>query len=117
MRCPRCEANTPDAAKFCIECGTPLTAENSAPPSAPPSSPLMSEPDGHLHPVSPEQVSEPVPYVLLPHTTGCGVEHDRELSPRMHRLTWLHVKDSDQEGPVESPSSMLMLLVIYATTT
>ena len=26
MRCPRCEADTPDGAKFCIECGTPLTA-------------------------------------------------------------------------------------------
>jgi predicted ATPase/class 3 adenylate cyclase len=25
MRCPRCEADTPDGAKFCIECGTPLT--------------------------------------------------------------------------------------------
>jgi hypothetical protein len=24
MRCPRCEADTPDGAKFCIECGTPL---------------------------------------------------------------------------------------------
>jgi class 3 adenylate cyclase len=26
MRCPRCEADTPDGAKFCIECGTPLRA-------------------------------------------------------------------------------------------
>jgi class 3 adenylate cyclase/tetratricopeptide (TPR) repeat protein len=25
MRCPRCDADTPDGAKFCIECGTPLT--------------------------------------------------------------------------------------------
>src|SRR5262245_36610266 len=24
MRCPRCEADNPDGAKFCIECGTPL---------------------------------------------------------------------------------------------
>jgi Double zinc ribbon/Adenylate and Guanylate cyclase catalytic domain len=24
MRCPRCDADTPDGAKFCIECGTPL---------------------------------------------------------------------------------------------
>jgi hypothetical protein len=24
MRCPRCEADTPDGAKFCIECGAPL---------------------------------------------------------------------------------------------
>jgi class 3 adenylate cyclase len=26
MRCPRCEADTPDGAKFCIECGLPLRA-------------------------------------------------------------------------------------------
>jgi class 3 adenylate cyclase/tetratricopeptide (TPR) repeat protein len=26
MRCPRCEADTPDGAKFCIECGMPLRA-------------------------------------------------------------------------------------------
>src|SRR5215510_6600438 len=25
MRCPRCDTDTPDGAKFCIECGTPLT--------------------------------------------------------------------------------------------
>jgi class 3 adenylate cyclase/tetratricopeptide (TPR) repeat protein len=25
MRCPRCEADMPDGAKFCIECGAPLT--------------------------------------------------------------------------------------------
>jgi class 3 adenylate cyclase/tetratricopeptide (TPR) repeat protein len=25
MRCPRCDADTPDGAKFCIECGTPMT--------------------------------------------------------------------------------------------
>jgi class 3 adenylate cyclase/tetratricopeptide (TPR) repeat protein len=25
MRCPHCKADTPDGAKFCIECGTPLT--------------------------------------------------------------------------------------------
>ena len=25
MRCPHCDADTPDGAKFCIECGTPLT--------------------------------------------------------------------------------------------
>jgi class 3 adenylate cyclase/tetratricopeptide (TPR) repeat protein len=24
MRCPRCDADTPDGAKFCMECGTPL---------------------------------------------------------------------------------------------
>ena len=26
MRCPHCEADTPDGARFCIECGTPLTS-------------------------------------------------------------------------------------------
>src|ERR671922_2988435 len=26
MRCPRCNADTPEGAKFCIECGTPLRA-------------------------------------------------------------------------------------------
>jgi predicted amidophosphoribosyltransferase len=26
MKCPRCDADTPDGAKFCIECGTPLRA-------------------------------------------------------------------------------------------
>jgi class 3 adenylate cyclase len=26
MRCPRCDTDTPDGAKFCIECGTPLRA-------------------------------------------------------------------------------------------
>jgi class 3 adenylate cyclase/tetratricopeptide (TPR) repeat protein len=25
MRCPHCDADTPDGTKFCIECGTPLT--------------------------------------------------------------------------------------------
>jgi hypothetical protein len=25
MRCPRCDADTPEGTKFCIECGTPLT--------------------------------------------------------------------------------------------
>src|SRR5262245_40297576 len=24
MRCPRCESDTPDGGKFCIECGSPL---------------------------------------------------------------------------------------------
>ena len=24
MRCPRCDADTPEGAKFCIECGSPL---------------------------------------------------------------------------------------------
>jgi hypothetical protein len=24
MRCPRCDADTPDGARFCIECGVPL---------------------------------------------------------------------------------------------
>jgi Double zinc ribbon len=26
MRCPHCEADTPNGARFCIECGTPLRA-------------------------------------------------------------------------------------------
>jgi tetratricopeptide (TPR) repeat protein len=69
MRCPHCEANTPDGAKFCIECGTPLkprrprcgaetlprakfcgecgtplTAQSPAPPFAPPHIPLRYTP-------------------------------------------------------------------------
>jgi class 3 adenylate cyclase len=72
MRCPHCEADTPDGAKFCIECGTPLTprcpqcgadtlprakfcgacgtpltAQTPAPPAAPPPSPLRYTP-GYL---------------------------------------------------------------------
>src|SRR5262245_40663769 len=72
MRCPRCDADTPDGAKFCIECGnplqprcpqcgadtlprakfcgecgSPLTAQSSAPPAAPPPSPRRYTP-GHL---------------------------------------------------------------------
>src|SRR5262245_36989833 len=72
MRCPRCDSDTPDGARFCIECGTPLrprcpqcgadtlprakfcgacgtplTAQTPAPPSAPAQSPLRYTPD-HL---------------------------------------------------------------------
>jgi predicted ATPase/class 3 adenylate cyclase len=72
MRCPHCEAETPDGAKFCIECGTsltprcpqcgadtlpqakfcgecgtPLTAQTPAPPAAPPPSPRHYTP-GYL---------------------------------------------------------------------
>jgi class 3 adenylate cyclase/tetratricopeptide (TPR) repeat protein len=72
MRCPHCDADTPDGAKFCIECGTslqprcpqcgadmlprakfcaecgvPLTAQTPAPPAAPPPSPLRYTP-GYL---------------------------------------------------------------------
>jgi Double zinc ribbon/Adenylate and Guanylate cyclase catalytic domain len=72
MRCPRCDADTPDGTRFCIECGasltprcprygadilprakfcgecgTPLTAQRSVPPSAPPPLPLSYIP-GHL---------------------------------------------------------------------
>jgi hypothetical protein len=72
MRCPRCEAETPDRAKFCIECGTPLTprwpqcgadtlprakfcgacgtpltAQSPAPPAAPPPIPRRYTP-GYL---------------------------------------------------------------------
>jgi Adenylate and Guanylate cyclase catalytic domain/Double zinc ribbon len=72
MRCPRCDADTPDGTKLCIECGasrpprcprcgaaipprakfwgecgTPLTASNPAPPSMPPPSPRRYTP-GYL---------------------------------------------------------------------
>jgi class 3 adenylate cyclase/tetratricopeptide (TPR) repeat protein len=72
MRCPRCDADTPDGARFCIECGTPLTprcpqcgadtlprakfcgacgtplmVQRPALPAAPPPSPLSYTP-GHL---------------------------------------------------------------------
>ena len=72
MRCPRCDADTPDGAKFCIECGTPLqrrcpqcgadvlprakfcaecgiplTVQSPAPPAAPPHTPLQYTP-GYL---------------------------------------------------------------------
>ena len=72
MRCPRCNADAPDGAKFCIECGTPLRprcpqcgadtlprakfcgecgAPLSGPPTAPPTSHLqlpVSYTPGHL---------------------------------------------------------------------
>jgi class 3 adenylate cyclase len=69
MRCPHCEADTPDGARFCIECGTalaprctqcgadtlprakfcsecgtPLMAQSAAPSAAPPPSPLRYTP-------------------------------------------------------------------------
>jgi class 3 adenylate cyclase/tetratricopeptide (TPR) repeat protein len=72
MRCPRCDADTPDGTKFCIECGLPLrarcpqcgtdtlaqakfcgecgtalTAQSAAPPAAAPASPRRYTP-GHL---------------------------------------------------------------------
>jgi class 3 adenylate cyclase/tetratricopeptide (TPR) repeat protein len=72
MKCPRCDADTPDGAKFCIECGiplrarcpqcgadvlprakfcaecgTPLTAQSPASPAAPSLSPLSYTP-GYL---------------------------------------------------------------------
>jgi class 3 adenylate cyclase len=72
MRCPHCEADIPDGARFCIECGTPLTprcpqcggdvlprakfcgecgtslmAQSTALPFAPPPSPLRYTP-GYL---------------------------------------------------------------------
>jgi class 3 adenylate cyclase/tetratricopeptide (TPR) repeat protein len=46
-RCPQCGADTLPRAKFCAECGTSLTAQSPAPPSAPPQSPLRYTP-GHL---------------------------------------------------------------------
>jgi class 3 adenylate cyclase len=39
-RCPQCGADVLPRAKFCAECGTPLTARTPAPSAAPPSSPL-----------------------------------------------------------------------------
>jgi predicted amidophosphoribosyltransferase len=33
LRCPQCGADTLPRAKFCGECGTPLTAQSPAPPS------------------------------------------------------------------------------------
>jgi hypothetical protein len=72
MRCPRCEADTPEGAKLCIECGAPLnlrclqcgadvllrakfcaecgiplTGQNLASPSVPPPSPQWYTP-GYL---------------------------------------------------------------------
>jgi class 3 adenylate cyclase/tetratricopeptide (TPR) repeat protein len=46
-RCPQCGADTLPRAKFCGECGTPLTAQAPAPPAAPPPSPLRYTP-GYL---------------------------------------------------------------------
>jgi class 3 adenylate cyclase len=43
-RCPQCGADTLPRAKFCGECGTPLTAQTPAPLSAPPPSPLRYVP-------------------------------------------------------------------------
>jgi class 3 adenylate cyclase len=46
-RCPQCGADTLLQAKFCAECGVPLTAQTPAPPSAPSPSPLRYTP-GYL---------------------------------------------------------------------
>src|SRR5512133_3064774 len=46
-RCPQCGADTLPRAKFCGECGTPLTAQSSASPAAPSPSPLRDTP-GYL---------------------------------------------------------------------
>jgi class 3 adenylate cyclase len=46
-RCPQCGADTLPRAKFCGECGTPLTAQSLAPPAAPPPSLLRYTP-GYL---------------------------------------------------------------------
>ena len=72
----------------------------------------MSEPDGHLQPKSLAQVSEPVLHALLPHTAGCGVAHDHELRPCLHRLLWLHGKGASPERAIESPASMPLLLAV-----
>ncbi len=47
LRCPQCGADTFPRAKFCAECGTPLTAQSPAPPAAPAPSPLRYTP-GYL---------------------------------------------------------------------
>jgi class 3 adenylate cyclase/tetratricopeptide (TPR) repeat protein len=46
-RCPQCGTDTLPRAKFCAECGTPLTAQSPAPPAAPPPSLLRYTP-GYL---------------------------------------------------------------------
>src|SRR5882724_10731968 len=46
-RCPQCGADTLPRAKFCGACGTPLTAQSPAPPAAPPPSPRRYTP-GYL---------------------------------------------------------------------
>jgi class 3 adenylate cyclase len=46
-RCPQCGADTLPRAKFCGECGTPHTAQSLAPPAAPPPSLLRYTP-GYL---------------------------------------------------------------------
>jgi class 3 adenylate cyclase len=43
-RCPQCGADVLPRAKFCSECGTPLAAQTPAPPAAPPPSPLRYTP-------------------------------------------------------------------------
>ena len=45
--CPQCGADTLPRAKFCAECGTPLTEQSPAPPSMPPPSLLRYTP-GYL---------------------------------------------------------------------
>jgi class 3 adenylate cyclase len=45
--CPQCGADTLPRAKFCAECGTPLTAQTPEPSTAPPQSPLRYTP-GYL---------------------------------------------------------------------
>jgi Double zinc ribbon/Adenylate and Guanylate cyclase catalytic domain len=47
VRCPHCGADALPRAKFCAECGTPLMAQTPAPPAAPPPLPLRYTP-GYL---------------------------------------------------------------------
>jgi class 3 adenylate cyclase/tetratricopeptide (TPR) repeat protein len=44
LRCPRCGADVLPRAKFCGECGTPLTSQAPAPPAARPAPPLQYTP-------------------------------------------------------------------------
>jgi Double zinc ribbon len=47
LRCPQCGADTLPRAKFCAECGTPLTAQTPSPSRVLPLSPLRYTP-GYL---------------------------------------------------------------------
>jgi predicted ATPase len=78
FRCPQCGADALPRAKFCAECGTPLTAQTPAPPATLPSSPLQMGD-------TPEIV--PVLYGLLRFYTGrVQLSTARELGETLLRL-------------------------------